>query len=196
MAEAPPAAAAPAGTPPAAGAVTPPRSKKMLIIIVAAVVALGAAGAGAYFFLGHKGGEETAQDADSKPVKGAKGAKADKGKKSKKEVEPKGPAVYVKLEPPFVVNFEAQGVMRFLQVTVEVLTRDTHVADLVKANDPQIRNDLLLLFGAQQAPDLKTNEGKEKLRKDARDVVAKIVTSEGGEGKKVENIYFTSFVMQ
>ena len=193
MAEAPPAAAAPAGTPPAAGAVPPPRSKKMLIIIVAAVVALGAAGAGAYFLLGHKGGEETAQDADSKP---AKGAKAEKGKKSKKEAEPKGPAVYVKLDPPFVVNFEAQGVMRFLQVTVEVLTRDPHVADLVKANDPQVRNDLLLLFGAQQAPDLKTNEGKEKLRKDARDVVARIVTSEGGEGKKVENIYFTSFVMQ
>lgn len=193
MAEAPPAAAAPAGTPPAAAAVSPPRSKKLLIIVVAAVVALGAAGAGAYFFLGHKGGEETAQDANGKP---AKGAKAEKGKKAKKEAVPKGPAVYVKLEPPFVVNFEAQGVMRFLQVTVEVLTREPHVADLVKANDPQIRNDLLLLFGAQQAPDLKTNEGKEKLRRDARDVVAKIVTSEGGEGAKVENIYFTSFVMQ
>ena len=190
MAESPPAAAAPEGAPPVAA--KPPRSKKMLIIILAAVVTLGAAGAGAYFFLGNKGGEETALDSKGKP---AKGAKAEKGKKAKDAV-PKAPAVYVKLDPPFVVNFEAQGVMRFLQVTVEVLTRDANVAQLVKANDPQIRNDLLLLFGAQQAPDLKTNEGKEKLRKDARDVIAKIVTSEGGEGKKVENIFFTSFVMQ
>lgn len=185
MAESP---SAPAGNSPAAAA-KPPRSKKMLIIILAAVVALGAAGAGAYFLLGHEGAEEPALDSKGKPVKGAK---AEKGK----DAEPKAPALYVKLEPPFVVNFEAQGVMRFLQVTVEVLTRDAHVAGLVKANDPQIRNDLLLLFGAQQAPDLKTNEGKEKLRKDARDVVAKVVTAEGGDGKNVENIYFTSFVMQ
>lgn len=192
MAESPPAAAAPPGTPPAAPA-QPPRSKKMIIIILASLVALGGAGAGAYFFLGHKGAEEEpAVDSKGKPVKGAK---AEKGKKAK-DAEPKAPAVYVKLDPPFVVNFEAQGVMRFLQVTVEVLTRDPHVAEMIKANDPQIRNDLLLLFGAQQAPDLKTNEGKEKLRNDARDVVAKIVTAEGGEGKMVENVYFTSFVMQ
>lgn len=172
----------------------------MLIIIVAAVVALAAAGGGAYFFLGHKGGEETADSGDegehdAKPAKGSKAEKGKKDKKGKKD-EPKAPAIYVKLDPPFVVNFEAQGVMRFLQVTVEVLTRDAHVAEIVKANDPQVRNDLLLLFGAQQAPDLKSNEGKEKLRADALQVVAKIVTAEGGEGKKVEKLFFTSFVMQ
>lgn len=200
MSDAPPAEGA------AAAAAPPPKSKKMLIIIVAAVVALAAAGGGAYMFLGHKAddesaesddsGDEAAADEEAKPAKKSK--KGDKkGKKGKKD-EPKAPAIYVKLDPPFVVNFEAQGVMRFLQVTVEVLTRDPHVAEMVKANDPRIRNDLLMLFGSMSSTDLKTNEGKEKLRTDALAVVAKIVAEESDAetGKKVEQLFFTSFVMQ
>lgn len=199
MSDAPPAEGAAAAAP-------PPKSKKMLIIIVAAVVALAAAGGGAYMFLGHKadesaesedsGDEAAADEEEAKPAKKSK--KGDKkGKKGKKD-EPKAAAIYVKLDPPFVVNFEAQGVMRFLQVTVEVLTRDPHVAEMVKANDPRIRNDLLMLFGGMSATDLRTNEGKEKLRAEALAVVAKIVAEESDAeaGKKVEQLFFTSFVMQ
>lgn len=178
MAEAPPAAPAPEPK---------PRSKKMLIIIVAAVVVLVGGGAGAYFAFGHKGDEQTAEGKDGGKEKG-------KGKKGE-EVK-KGPPIYVKLDPPFVVNFDANGVMRFLQVTVEVMTRDAAAAELIKSNDPMIRNDLLLLFGNQQSGDITTLEGKEKLRADALGVVAKVVSAEGGEGKKVEQLFFTSFVMQ
>jgi flagellar basal body-associated protein FliL len=39
-------------------------------------------------------------------------------------------------------------------------------------------------------------EGKEELRKKALEIITKIVDEEGGEGKKVEDLYFTSFVMQ
>lgn len=178
MAEAPPAAPAPEAK---------PRSKKMILIIVAAVVVLVGGGAGAYFAFGHKGDEQVA---DGKP-----GSK-EKGKGKKVEEVKKGPAIYVKLDPPFVVNFDANGVMRFLQVTVEVMTRDAHAAELVKANDPMIRNDLLLLLGSQQSGDITTLEGKEKLRADALGVVAKVVNAEGGDGKQVEQLFFTSFVMQ
>ena len=181
MAEAPPAAPAPAPD-------AKPRSKKMILIVVAAVVVLVGAGAGAYFAFGHKGDEQVA---DGKPGSKEKG----KGKKVE-VVKKKGPAIYVKLDPPFVVNFEANGVMRFLQVTVEVMTRDAHAAELVKANDPMIRNDLLLLLSNQQSGDITTLQGKEKLRADALSVVAKVVSSEGGEGKQVEQLFFTSFVMQ
>lgn len=180
MAEAPPAAPAPEAA--------KPRSRKMLIIIAAAVVVLVGGGVGAYFAFGHKGEEQTAEH-------GKEGGK-EKGKDKKAEEAKKGPAIYVKLDPPFVVNFDASGVMRFLQVTVEIMTRDAAAAEVIKANDPMIRNNLLLLFGNQQSGDITTLEGKEKLRADALAVVAKVVSAEGGDGKTVEQLFFTSFVMQ
>lgn len=183
MAEAPPAAPAPAPE-------AKPRSKKLIVIVIAAVVVLVGGGVGAYFAFGHKGEEQSAEH-------GKEGGK-EKGKGKGKKVEEvkKGPAIYVKLDPPFVVNFDANGVMRFLQVTVEVMTRDGGAAELIKANDPMIRNNLLLLFGNQQAGGITTLEGKEKLRADALTVVAKVVSAEGGDGKQVEQLFFTSFVMQ
>jgi flagellar FliL protein len=95
-----------------------------------------------------------------------------------------------------VANFEAKGQMRFLQVSVEIMTRDPVTADLIKLHDPMIRNDLLMLFGNQQYESISTLEGKDKLRGAALAAVAKVVGAEGGDPKKVEQLYFTSFVMQ
>jgi flagellar FliL protein len=102
----------------------------------------------------------------------------------------------VKLDPPFVVNFEAKGLMRFLQVTVEIMTRDPETVNIINKNDPMIRNDLIMLFASQRYEDISTREGKERLRAEALKVVADDVTAEGGNGAKVEQLYFTSFVMQ
>ena len=176
MADATPAAAAEAAAAP------PKKSKLLVIIVVAALVVVGAAGGGFYFF--NRGGDQQAADAKGK------------GKKEHKEAVPKGPAMYVKFDPPFVVNFEAKGVMRFLQVSVEVMTRDPATADLIKLHDPMLRNDLLMLLGNQTYDTIGTREGKERLRNEALQAVAKVIASEGGTAKNVEQLYFTSFVMQ
>jgi flagellar FliL protein len=172
MSEAAPAAKA------APAAAAPAKKSKLPLIIIAAVVACAAIGGGAYFFMSGSKHEATAS------------------KEVGKEKEAKAAAVYVKFDPPFVVNFEAKGVMRFLQITLEVMTRDPAVADKIKENEPIIRNDLLLLFGSQTYESISTREGKEKLRADAKGIVAKIIEHEGGDPKKVEDLYFTSFVMQ
>jgi flagellar FliL protein len=62
--------------------------------------------------------------------------------------------------------------------------------------DPVIRNDLLMLFSAQNAEALATREGKEKLRADSLELVRKAVKNAGGNPGLVENVLFTSFVMQ
>lgn len=162
-----------------ANADAPKKKGKLPLIIIAAVVACAAVGGGAFFFMSGKQPE---------------GAKA--GEKSEAHAEAKAPAVYVKLDPPFVVNFEAKGLMRFLQITLEIMTRDPATADKIKEHDPIIRNDLLLLFGNQTYEAISTREGKEKLRSEAKDTVAKIIEREGGDAKKVEDLFFTSFVMQ
>jgi flagellar protein FliL len=153
------------------GEEAPPKSKKLLFIILA-VVLLGGAGAGAWFFLGS-------------------------GHKADTKVEaPVLPPIYVNLDPPFVVNFEAESMVRFLQVTVSVMTRDLHTQELLKANDPRIRNDLLMLLGNQKYDTISTREGKEKLQAGSLEAVRDVVRTAGGEAAKVEALYFTAFVMQ
>jgi len=161
------------------GAAAPKKKGKLRLIIIAAagVLVLGG-GAAAYFTLagGHK---------DPKAVAAQKAKEAEKL-----------PALYVALDPPFVVNFEAEQMVRFLQVTVQVMSRDPGIVELVKSNDPVVRNDLLLLLGNQSYTTISSREGKEKLREQALEAVRKVVTNAGGKAEKVEAVYFTSFVMQ
>jgi flagellar FliL protein len=183
---------------PAPAAAAPAKSKKkLLIVIIAAVVLLGGGGAGAWFFL-HKPADESAE-ADGKSAKNDKGDK-EKGKKGKKDKKKEGeaklPAQFVGLDPPFVVNFEPGASARFLQITAQVMTRDPHMKEFLEANNPIIRNDLLLLFGNKHVEEVSTQEGKEKLRADALQAVRHIVETEGAEPEEVEAVYFTSFVMQ
>jgi flagellar protein FliL len=147
--------------------------KKKLIMIIAAVLVLGGGGAGAWFAFGGK----------------HDGA-------AKKEAVEKLPPKYINLDPPFVVNFEAESAVRFLQVTVGVMTRDPAIEAIVKDNDPRVRNDLLLILGGQKYGDVSSTEGKETLRKRCLDAVRTIVKEMGGDDTKVEALYFTSFVMQ
>jgi flagellar FliL protein len=161
------------------GEAAPARKRPLLLIIIIAVVLLAGAGGAAWYFL----------SAPSDPKKEHADAKA-------KESEPKAPAIYVALDPPFVVNFEAEQLVRFLQVTVQVMSRDPATVEILKANDPVVRNDLLLLLGNQHYETISSREGKEKLREQALEAVRKVVKNAGGKGDLVEAVYFTSFVMQ
>ncbi|HKT72892.1 MAG TPA: flagellar basal body-associated FliL family protein [Steroidobacteraceae bacterium] len=157
----------------------PPAGKKkfLLMAIIAAVVLVGG-GVGGWLFMS-SGSDKEKKHAVEKPKK-----------------EPAAPAVYLALEPPFVVNFEAEQTVRFLQIAAQVMSRDPATIELVKANDPAVRNDLLMLFGNQKYEVVSTREGKEQLRTDALNVVRKVVEESGGKPDHVEAIYFTSFVMQ
>jgi flagellar FliL protein len=162
---------APAGDAPAA-----PAKSKMLVIVLCSILAAGAAGGGVYFMLGKKGGEEH-HEAEAAPAV-------------------KTPAIYSKFDPPFVVNFQNKGMTRFLQVSIEVMTRDPATAELIKEHDPKLRNDLLMLLGGQTFETLSSREGKEQLRTEALKAVAEVIAAEGGKAEAVEQLYFTSFVMQ
>ena len=153
----------------------PKKSNKWLIIAILAVVVLGGGGAAAFMLMGH---------GDTH------------GKKEVKAKQPLAPPLYVALDPPFVVNFEGEQLVRFLQITVQVMTRDPASVELVKANDPVIRNDLLLLFANQKYEVVAARAGKEKLRSDALAAIRHVVESSGGKADHIEQVYFTSFVMQ
>ncbi len=153
---------------------SPRRSSKLLLLLaVVVLIAAGAAAAG-WHYLG----------ASRRPAQTAKASTEG------------GPALYVSLDPPFVTNFEADQAVRFLQISVEVMTHDPATVEVIKANNPVLRNDLLLLFANQQYATLATREGKERLRAAALAAVRKDVAANGGHPERVDAVYFTSFVMQ
>jgi len=155
----------------------PQSRKKWLIIAIAAFLVLAGGGVGAWLLLGGS------NDTHHKKV-------------AEKPKEPVGPPLYLALDPPFVVNFEGDQVARFLQITVQVMTRDPATLEALKANDPVVRNDLLMLFTNQKYEVVSQRAGKEKLRSDALAAVRHVVEGAGGKADHIEQIYFTSFVMQ
>lgn len=108
---------------------------------------------------------------------------------------PKAPDLFLPLEPAFVVNFQDQDATRYLQVGVTVMTHDPAAVQVIKANDPVIRNALVMLFSSQTYAGLSNTAGKQKLQEQALDAVRKIVAAKTGK-PDVDALYFTSFVMQ
>ncbi len=161
-------------------------SKKKLIIIIAAaslVVILG--GAGAWWFL--SGDDEAAPET-------AQTDQAD-GDKTADSAKEKGPAMYLSLDPVFVVNLPPNTGAKMMQVGVDVMVRDQKLLEFIQANDPMIRNQLLNLFSTQDASKLSKRSGKEQLQTEVKEAIQKIVKDQGGPGE-VEAVYFSSFVMQ
>jgi flagellar FliL protein len=174
---------------PAAEAPAKSGKGKLIAIILGVVVALGGGGGAAWFMFGKDAKAESAEEG------GKKGKKAKDGEGEGAEGEKKEPAKYLSLEPAFVVNLAGADADRYLQVQVELMTRDPLAADSIKLHTPAIRDRLLLLFGTKTAEELSAREGRENLRQLALAEVQKVMNEETGEDS-VEALYFTSFVTQ
>ena len=108
---------------------------------------------------------------------------------------PKQPELFLPLEPAFVVNFQDQDSTRYLQIGVTLMTHDSATVQVLKDNDPVIRNALVMLFSGQTYAGLSDVAGKKKLQAQALEAVRKIVADKTGK-PDVDALYFTSFVMQ
>jgi flagellar FliL protein len=103
-------------------------------------------------------------------------------------------AVYYAIDPPLVVNFEDGSVVRFLQITMELMAHDPKVIESVTKNIPLVRNNLLLLMSNRDYQSMMSREGKEKLRTEALAEVNNVQKKQGGE--PVDDLLFTTFVVQ
>jgi flagellar FliL protein len=170
-------------------ALAPKSKSRILIISLIVVLVLGISTAATLMLSGI-----LSDDGAAANVSEEDGAKAGKKPQDTKKAD-RAPLNYVPLDPPFVVNFGGDSDIRFLQVTVEVGTRDPAVVELVKEHRPAIRNSLVLLFSSQDPYALNAREGKEKLRDETLTEVQKVLKQETGS-PGVESVFFTSFVMQ
>ncbi len=169
--------AAKSKTPADAKAAKPAKSgKAFLLIAVIAVVAVAAAGGAGWYFAQKKTpGHAAAEPAAAKIP---------------------APAQYFPLDPAFVVNLNnASSGAQFLQVEIQLMTRDPAALEILKQQAPGIRAKLLMQLSQVNADSLTTLEGKEALRKQALASVKTMMTAETGK-PIVEDLVFTSFVMQ
>ena len=151
--------------------------KKLILIVLGAVLLVGGSIGGTLMIVGGGGSDSAEVEAPE-------------------EVEVvRGDPSYVDLKPPFTVNLAPEDPVAFLQVSMQVLTFNDDVADDLEKHKPLIRNNLVVLFGKQKSAELRAPEGKERLQKSALETVQSVV-DQHGSGGEVDNVFFTSFVMQ
>ena len=118
------------------------------------------------------------------------------GEEQAEIVPAKGPAIYQSLHPPMVVNFkDSVGDAHFMQITMEVMSRDQEAINAVRDHTPAIRNSLILLYSNAVYEEITTREGKEKMLADGLAEIQRVMTEQTGEAG-VEAVYFTALVIQ
>lgn len=153
------------------------------IIIAAVALLLLAIAAGAYFLL--RGSDAGPADATAESAGSGQAQEA-----PERAEDP----LYLALSPAFVVNFEHDGGVRYLQIELQAMSYEQEVLDKVAANMPAVRNKLILLFSSQNYESLNTLEGKEALRRQALESINTLLRFDGEHS--VEELFFTGFVVQ
>lgn len=156
--------------------------KKLIIIIVAAVLVVGI-GVGVGLFL--MGGDEAAPEMAEEIPEEAETVEATKG-----------PAIYIKFKPQFIVNFQVANRQRYLQIHMEGLTHDTVVAGALDMHSPMIRSSIINLLSTQDFKVLRTADGRSNLRTSLTEEVNRLITQETGIEGGLDQILFTNFVIQ
>jgi flagellar FliL protein len=161
--------------------------KKLVLLSLLGVVGLAAVGGGAYFAMGLlAGGADGEADVEGEQVAEYQEPAA---------AQDKGPPIYFDMEPPITVNFQREGRARFLQVSMSVMAREEKAIEHLEQHMPVVRNNLNMLFSSQDYAIISTREGKEALRQSALTEIQTVLNQRAGSAG-VEEVYFTSFVMQ
>ena len=93
-----------------------------------------------------------------------------------------------------LVNVDYQGDIRYIQGDVQLMFHHQESADIAERDMPVIVNELNTLFARQAFGEMRSVEGKEKLRLASRAAINRVLKFPDGSG--VQDVYFTSFNLQ
>lgn len=103
-------------------------------------------------------------------------------------------ATYYAIEEPFTSNLKDSS--SFAQLSLSVATYyDRQVLDNIASHETAIRSAILLTLAEQELEPLGTQQGKHALQKSLTDAINVVLKEKTGFGG-VNNVYFTSFVVQ
>lgn len=152
--------------------------KKLILIIIAAVLLIGLSVGLTLLLVG--GGDDASEGAEGDAVEETALTKP----------------IYLPLEK-ITVNLSQQGKAKFLQVEIQLMSRQQKVLDAVSVHMPVIRNDMLVLLASQPSEKLASLEGKEQLRQEIAAKIQSVLSQQEPDLKgSIEAVYFTRFIMQ
>ncbi len=151
------------------------KKKLLILVILGAVLLVGAAVGVTLFLLG--GDKEEVEEVAEEPAPVVL------------------PVQYVIMKPEFVVSFQTGTRQRFLQVSIEVMTRQPAVVEALQLHDPLLRNEIIRIISEQNFDHLRTAQGRVELQQKLLEHVGMLVKRESG-ADGVEAVLFTNYVMQ
>ena len=111
------------------------------------------------------------------------------------EAPASGKTAYVSLGDPMVLNLSGKRKLTFLQISADVLVRDSDTEEAVKIHVPAIRHSLIMLLSEQKAADIKSPGKREEIRQVATANVKRLITDLSGEGEIAE-VLFSNILVQ
>jgi len=158
--------------------------KKLIIIIVAVVLVIVISAAVAFFLMGGDSSEDVVE------------AESESAEAPETSAPSKGPAIYVKMKPEFIINYQVGPRQRYLQIHMEGLTYDGEVAGALQMHSPMIRSSIINLLSSQEFKLMRTAEGRATIRTEIAVEVNRLLTQETGIENGLDQILFTNFVIQ
>ena len=160
--------------------------RKLILLIVCAVLLLGLGIGGGVFV-----GTMMAEDSNSaEKVVADEEEEEDSGRKKKDDRH----NIYITVGK-LLAAVEHEGSTRYIQAEVDLVGYEKTVMDDAQHNVPALRNRLLLLFSSQNFDDVRTIAGRERLRVESLKAVNDVLELDP-KGDRVEDVYFTAFVIQ
>lgn len=191
-----------------AGAADGEKKKGSKLPLILGLVVLLAGGGGAAWYFGllpFGGGAEHAEDGHGAAAQGGDhGAAA--GDHGKAAAKPKGDhggggggghgsgdagAGGMRPLDPFLANLADETSSRYLKMSLQVEFVDAEPPAAFDARLPQIRDVILTLVTSKTFADIRTAEGKERLREDVIDRINHVLAQD-----VVKSVYFTEFIVQ
>jgi len=157
----------------------PPKSFK-IIMILGCLALLAAGGAAGVIFLGAKSQEESSLLGRVQSLFAG----------GKKTAESKSQGHMYKMEP-FLVNLLDPAQLRYLKITLHLETDQGKAGEEYEKRLPQLRDGVLTILSSKNYKDIITAEGKSALRDEIKAKLNQLLS-----GFKVQNVYFTEFVVQ
>ncbi len=103
-------------------------------------------------------------------------------------------ATYYPIDGPFTSNLKNSN--NFAQLSISIATYyDERVLENIKEHETAIRSAILMTLAEQESATLSTHQGKEMLQGLLTSSINKVLEEKTGFGG-VNNVYFTSFVVQ
>ena len=105
-------------------------------------------------------------------------------------------SVYISLGAPLVLNLSSQRSRNtYLQLTADLLVKDSGSEEIITTHIPAIRHQLIVLLSEQPAQDMKSPSKREEVRKTATTKIQEIIV-ELSDNEDIGDVLFSSFLVQ